>query len=154
MGWGHPLQPGWAEDQRPCFPRNRYTPNTPWHPKRAVPFPPNSCPPCMRGKRLSTQVSHFFLAAVDLPLLLRRQRKHCLSVLVCEVKFILERGKETQNMHHEYTNSCWHRHNPPDKQSNQCGVTPWHGSDPTASPVTPHLPGNDANAHPALADLS
>lgn len=43
---------------------------------------------------------------------------------------------------------------PQTSRVNQCGVTPWHGSDPTASPVTPHLPGNDANAHPALADLS
>ena len=58
-----------------------------------------SSPPSMGGKGFSPQpqrrrISYLLLAAVDLPLLLRRQREHGLSVLVREVEFILETGKK------------------------------------------------------------
>lgn len=92
------------------------------------------------GKGLSPRphrrrVSYFLLAAVDLPLLLRRQRKHGLSVLVREVKFILERGKKTHKTCNMSTQTGDGTDTIPQISIvNQRGATPQRSGGPAASP--------------------
>lgn len=121
--------------------------NTPVTPQIPLSMPRERCPsphllPTLHGggKGLSPRphrrrVSYFLLAAVDLPLLLRRQRKHGLSVLVREVKFILERGKKPHKTCNMSTQTGDGTDTTPQISIvNQRGATPQRSGGPAASP--------------------
>lgn len=118
---------------------------------KVVASPSHASPPRYReGERSAIvarrHVSYFFLAAVDLPLLLRRQGKHSFSVLVSEVKFILTRGKtnHVSTQHGDHTDTT--------PQASDADQWPSQRIAPCPAPID--LPGQFSNYHPVIADLS